>query len=1765
MKLVTFSRTSKLLLARLKKVFEHTQTLSELPDLNSAQKERAVSLLEETNEKYSEFHKNLEKLLNNPNDFDSDEETSIADLNSRVDELVLEIRSILRPILPNVQSSNAVESAPIEHNNTQAVRTSNVRLPKINLKTFNGDLTQWISFHNLFETTVHSNNSLTNIEKFQFLISSLQDEPFNLVKSLPLTNQNYIVAYETLVQRYHNPRLLQSLHINEIINIPSCNETNVTDLRNFISKFNEHSSALISLNINIENDNPVLVTLLMRKFSIQLRTTFETKRVDAQTLPSPKEFIQFLSNECSFIENASLAQLNSPNTSFQRQTVISVPKQTYNSRHKNVTMTVQNVHNNQCSYCKGEHFIFRCVKFSKLKPIQRFNFTKSQGLCTNCLSSSHKLKECTSERTCKFCNKSHNSLLHFDSNYSLAQSKTTADSTQKQVSVNLSSDNKPLADNAPLHSAHTVNTDNRNNLTTTILGTVLVKVVTPNNNSIVARALLDSASSCSFINEDLANKLKLKRSFSKQSCQVNGISSASVKTKGATSVGLFTLGNELVTNCLPVLILDRITGDLPSCLISSEVKNSLVNFKLADPHFSERGPIQMLLGADIFMQIIKPTKVSLGDNMPYAMDTMFGFVILGKAPIEVGENHDSCVNNLTTFLTIHEDPLHELMTRFWQVEEPPKVQSLTDDELKCETHFLETYYRSPETGKYVVRLPFRENPDKLGESLPLAKQRFFSLENKLKNDPECKKLYLEFMENYKSEGHMTLCDSKTMPLHTPHYVLPHHCVLRDSSSTTRLRVVFDGSCKTTSGVSLNDILCVGPKLHNDIPSVVINFRRYRYVFTSDIKQMFRSIDLDENDKRFQLILWRDRPEDPLKIYCLNTVTYGLAPSPFLANRVIQQLTVDEAQSHPLASAALRDQIYVDDLALGSDTLQDAQNLQHDVIQLLQKGNFHLRKWTSNHKELLKNIPEDHLEKPVCFLAPDQPLVNVLGLQWLPSVDCFTYKISVPDTAVENPTKRTLLSTISRIYDPCGLISPVVFYGKTLIQVLWTLGINWDSPLPIDITNRWKDFIQTLPILEKLFLNRTLQVSDAVDTQLHGFCDSSELGYSSCVYLRCIDPDGNIRVTLIMAKTKVAPLKRLTIPRLELCGAFLLAQLMKYCSSVLCKSINFKSVHAWTDSSIVLSWLSTPPYKLKTYVANRVSQIQELVPPTAWSHVPSAQNPADCASRGLLPAQLLEHPLWWSGPEWLYTDSSKWPIKPSTKLEKIPETKHSDLQVLTADIQTPEEWNLLFKFSSWSTLQRVMGYILRFIHNTSHEEKRFGPITSDELKLALYKICHLVQRSNFATDKTNLLKNNNCSLKVQRLSPYVDDNDLIRVGGRLKHSSLSKGAKNPILLPKTHFITHLIIDFFHIKYLHAGPQLVQSLISQHFWILSARSLIRSRIHKCITCFRAKPQILFPKMGDLPADRINPAPAFVKTGVDYAGPMEIKVHTLRRAKLVKAYLCIFVCFVTKAVHIEVACDLTSNTFIAALTRFVSRRGIPTDIYLDNATNFVGASNQLNKLIKSLLSQESTKQQLHQMATDQMINFHFIPPSAPHHGGIWESAVKSAKTHLKRVMGNQTLTLDELQTLVVRIESVLNSRPLSPLSADPSELCPLTPGHFLIGRPLATLPEHNVENLPTNSLKRWQRIQAMTQSFWRRWQREYLFTLQQRPKWHKPTVNLKLNDLVLVHEPNTPPMTWSLGRISALFPGQDGVVRVIQLETTKGTITRPVVKVSPLPQEK
>ncbi|XP_036347115.1 uncharacterized protein LOC118756459, partial [Rhagoletis pomonella] len=813
---------------------------------------------------------------------------------------------------------------------------------------------------------------------------------------------------------------------------------------------------------------------------------------------------------------------------------------------------------------------------------------------------------------------------------------------------------------------------------------------------------------------------------------------------------------------------------------------------------------------------------------------------------------------------------------------------------------------------------------------------------------------------------------------------------------------------------------------------------------------------------------------------------------------------------------------MDDLLTGTSCKTELQSLQQHVSQILMEGGFELRKWASNCKELNESISES--SRGISHYVVDGKDVHALGLMWDTEGDHFTFAVNLKKEPA-TLTKRSLLADASTLFDPLGLLAPVTIKGKMWFQDVWRSAVGWDDPVPPIIEKAWRDHRVELQNLKELKVDHWIGSGMAGSfTELHVFADASERAYAAVVYARTLQPDGTVAVSLISSKTKVAPLKPTTLPRLELCAAHLASKLVR---NVLHSWGNLRyPLYAWTDSTITLAWLQAHPSKWITFVANRVAETQDVLPPNSWHHVRSELNPADCASRGISPSDLLCHKLWWNGPEFLKGTDQFW--------KKESTNQHAtDIGVrnkVAANVSNSNDyWPVITKYSSYSKLRRVISFCLRFVCNIRATkrlvEKRHGPLSGLELVEAERRLVKYTQNFHFANEISHCSANRPIPLRssLVRLQPFLDPNGILRVGGRLKSANISNDARHPIVLPKNSPLSRLIISDIHYFTLHAGPRIMQVVLQRRYWVIGARSLIRSIYHKCVKCTCINRNAASQSMGDLPASRTTYARCFTRTAVDFAGPDSYKYTYGRGAKSTKGYICSFICMCTGAMHLEFVGDLSTPAFLNAFKRFINRRGYCKTMVSDNGTNFVGAEKELRNKYEQCMADDA----LQSFFADSNIEWHFNPPTAPHMGGYWETGIKRIKYHLKRVLGDTFLSYEDFSTLLTEVEACVNSRPLCEISTNASDLEALTPGHFIIGEPLKSIPEPEGQGFCGNLHQRWQLISEMRRHFWRRWKDEYLLSLQRRTKWFRPSRNFEEGDIVAIFNDLTPPTKWTLAR--------------------------------------
>lgn len=1650
-----------------------------------------------------------------PDDKEDEDSDHRADFEAKYFECVAKAKFLISEFQRRKFAQNQQQVTQLQRLETNR-NSLNVKLPTINLPVFNGFYDQWMEFYDTFNSLIHNDSSLNDTQKFHYLRSSLKGDALHLISSIEISASNYAVAWQILRERYENKKIIINKHVKALFSLTPIKQESHIALRRLLDDVSKHIRALEVLGQPVKHWGTLIIYILTTKFDPITRREWETfdSNQEMATFETIKTFLQ---RRCEILEalvpNAQNTQYNKSINKFNNK---QIQQSTFHVTSKY-----------PCVICKNPHSIFNCEAFLKLPINGRISEAKKLKLCINCLRTNHLTENCKA-KLCRICNKPHNTLLHIDTEPKInLPSTSTSESPAQFQQVSLTSQNLNKPDQVLLPTANIYIADSKGRLH-------------------ICRALLDSGSQANFITEDLCNRLSLRRS--NLDSVIYGINGNATNIIHKTDVELHSIQNSYRTN-LSCLVIPSISDKIP--LFSFDILNLNIpeNLCLADTNFNQARTVDLLIGSSTFWDLLCVGQVKVGNNKLTMQKTKLGWIVAG--PLFPSQSSNSSLNY---FITETHDSLETQVSKFWMLEECGTPIKRSREEQEVEDHFIATTKRD-DNGRFIVSIPKRSNIINLGDSRHVALKRFYNLEKKLSNNQQLREEYIKFMTEYEELKHMSeICEDTNQ--HQISYYLPHHPVVKETSLTTKVRVVFDGSCKSSTSLSLNDIQKIGPIVQDDLFTIILRFRQHVYVIIADIAKMYRQVLIDEEDRRLHRIFWRADPSKELKCFELNTVTYGTASAAFLSTRCLKKLSTDHKEEYPMASSVIEHDFYVDDLISGSDSISETKQIYKEVSQILLSAGFALRKWMSNQPDIFDCNAASSYD-PHQFNKENS--VKTLGITWIPKEDILKY--AVGDNHQSSITKRTILSLTAQIFDPLGLVGPITVVAKLIIQRLWQYKLSWDESIPLDLNTRWLQFRDQLPELNSLMIPRHVLQRNYKTVELHGFSDSSENAYGACIYIRSIDETGNITSNLLCAKSRVAPLKSTTLPRLELCAAVLLAHLARKVRDSL--TIKFEKYLYWSDSTIALCWIKGSSSKWKTFVGNRVADIQSLTSTDDWHHINTKENPADLLSRGTTTHELCNSKLWWHGPAWLSLDSSNWPAPLKITVdENIPE-KRKDAITFTVQFKS---FDMFTKYSSLTKLQRVLAYILRFINNTKmpRNERTIGNLTVTELDQSLLRCVKIAQHETFLNE-IQCIKNETAlprKSKLLCLNPFLDASDILRVGGRLHQSKFAYDKKHPFILPSKHPLTTMIVRREHLKLLHCGPQLLLASLRERFWIPNGRNVVRQIYHKCIPCFKAKPRDTNFIMGSLPEPRVVTSYPFETTGIDYAGPILIKDKRSRGYKLVKSYIALFICFSTKAMHLEVVTDLTSENFIAALRRFVARRGKPSSIYSDNGTNFVGANAALSEFNKFVTS-DKISSHISNTLSNEGISWSFIPPKSPHFGGLWEAGVKSIKHHLYRVVGNAHLTYEEVSTVLTQIEAVLNSRPLCPLTTDPTDLTPLTPAHFLVGRTLTSAPDPNVLHIPENRLNIYQRMQSIIQHFWKRWSNEYVPNLQVRCKWQSTYQNLlQPGAMVLLKEDNLPPLRWKLGRVTELHPGPDGVVRVISVQCTNGLFKRAVTKVCVLP---
>ena len=885
--------------------------------------------------------------------------------------------------------------------------TEGIKLPKIDVPTFNGDIMNWRNFWEQYEVSIHSRTHLSDPEKLTYLRQSLKDSPArHVIEGLSGSGSDYEEAIRCLQNRYDKPRLLHQAHVRAILEAPIVKDGSGKELRRLHDVCSQHLRGLKAMKYD---PSGAFVTSLIET-KLDPTTMFEWQRHSQEEtdVPHYMQILEFLDLRARASE-ATLREV-------QKRQSSNVPART------NMRTTYMTSVDTSCIICGGsKHPVYACKKFKSMSTEQRTDVAKGHQLCFNCLRPGHFRPQCTSEQRCLKCRKSHHSLLHgeFDRDIKVKAS----DRASRGV---VPSSSTEVGESSAQHNSHLSHPEHRQR--STLLMTCQVAIITSDGEMTKARALLDCASSTSFVTERLAQQLQLPRR--RQRTQVAGIG-GNEQTLSSCSVVDFAVANLRSLKIgklsgpswkIEAVVLPKITSKLPLLPVTFNNKwKHLAGIRLADPEFGIPGHIDILLGVDVFSRAIRQGWRVGPPGSPIALNTTFGWVLSGSTGHEIQQQAISCFSSTLTG--------DELLQKFWEVENCNfQSPSYSLEEQAVMDHFHANHSRDKE-GRFIVPLPKKTGASPLGETRSMAVRRFLSLERSLHSKGNFHS-FDDVINEYFQQSHAEPVPSKDlMKTCKEVFYLPMHAVYKDSSSTSKLRVVFDASAKSSSGVSLNDQLLVGPTVHAPLIDVLLRFRRHVIALSTDISRMYRAILLPESQRDLHRFVWRRNERDPLKDYRMTRLTFGVSASSFAANMAVKQNAIVHEHSHPLAAEAVRDCFYVDDGLLGADSLPEATELQKEAQNMFAKGGFLLRKWKSNEPEALRHLPPHLVDtKPSHDLPTDSKYTKVLGIEWNTELDSLRLTAGV-FTSERALTKRALASNVAKIYDILEWYSPTVIKLK----------------------------------------------------------------------------------------------------------------------------------------------------------------------------------------------------------------------------------------------------------------------------------------------------------------------------------------------------------------------------------------------------------------------------------------------------------------------------------------------------------------------------------------------------------------------------------------------------------------------------------------------------------------------------------------------------------------------------------------------------------------
>ena len=1060
--------------------------------------------------------------------------------------------------------------------------------------------------------------------------------------------------------------------------------------------------------------------------------------------------------------------------------------------------------------------------------------------------------------------------------------------------------------------------------------------------------------------------------------------------------------------------------------------------------------------------------------------------------------------------------------------------------------------------KWIAKYPWKRDPRELPNNYPVALAVLRSTERRLLKDNEKAKLYDDQIQDMLVRGvARKLSKEEERNYRGPVHYVSHHEVMKPESQSTPCRIVFNSSA-SYMGHTLNEYWFKGPDLLNDLLGILLRFRENHVAFAGDVKKMYHTIGISELDQHTHRFLWRNlQVEKQPDTHIITAVSFGDRPAGAIASLALQKTAQMGEAQYPQASFMIKKNTYMDDIVGSLDSNEDVKRITTNIEEILKKGSFEIKEWITSYSSAIVPLDNRH-----------DISSKILGVVWDTQKDELRFQVrlnfsekkrkiregvDITLKSIEKDfptilTRRMILSQVNGIYDPLGLATPYLVQAKLLLRELTVAKSGWDDSIPEIQRQEWLDFFRKMFSLDNISFNRSIKPDSA-----HGkpslvlFSDASKQAFGACAYIRWMISNDEFECKLLMAKSKLAPRKELSMPRLELNGALLSARIRQFIEKEV--NIEFSAIYHIVDSEIVRAMIQKESYGFNTFVATRVGEIQNLTSKEDWYWVESNDNVSDIITRGANPEEIGQGSIWQDGPAFIKKPVKQWPVKQSFSGTVLPElTKSAQINIVEKKMPMISDFIDSHRFSSYNKLIRVTARVLS-VPKDKPSLKNVGQILKRKNLQEAERMWIIASQADLSTQiKPETLK---------RLSTN-NDNGVIRVGTRLESwQNLTYDGQPPVLLSAKSQLAKLYTSMIH-NACHLGVASVMTKVRRRFWIVGLRQLVRSIRFKCVKCKRLNGKTIEQVMGKIPTERLQPAPAWSYTSVDFFGPYEIKGETNKRSRS-KGYGVLFNCLLSRAVYIDIVPDYSTDSFLLALRRFLALNGCPIKMWSDRGSQIMAADKELKQAIVNL-----DEKVISEFSSANSFDWKFSAPEAPWQNGCAEALVKSVKKAIKTSIGTQALTFSEMTTVFYEAAQLVNERPIGRHPTSTEDGVYLAPNDLLLGRSSRNIP-YNDYLATSNLAVRYHFVQQIVSAFWKRWTVNFFPSLLIQQKWHTSCRNVMVGDIVLIQDSKLKKGEWRMGRVAKADASlRDGYVRNIEIQyknpnsSSFVTITRPVQRI-------